>query len=83
MKLVVGPETGPMQFEGDTPGVFVRGNEAFACGVGLARLLQQEVGLPPEQRGPLEALRDALLEVDSEDEPERLQRMRAFKDALG
>lgn len=72
------PHTGTMQFAGDGPGVFLRGNDAFACGVGLARLLIGDPSLPPEQLGPLKVLRDALLAVDAEDEPEDLQAMVAY-----
>lgn len=80
MKIDLGPVTAPMQFDQDSPGVFVRGNHAFACGVGLAMLLQRAQGLNEEHRKPLEQLRDALLAVDAEDEPEDLQKMKPFKD---
>lgn len=33
------PETGPMQFEGDWPGIFIRGDEALGI-VGLMSILK-------------------------------------------
>jgi hypothetical protein len=60
------PETGPMQFEGDWPGVFVRGDNAlhyaFHLEVALKRML---LTLPPLTYVSLRGLADLLKSCDA------------------
>lgn len=64
---VTRPETGPMQFGGDWPGIFLRGDDAFRYALVIGEYLEAPTPWFGEQ---LQGLRELLLSCDIRLKPE-------------
>lgn len=74
------PETGPLEFEGDWPGVFIRGDNAFGYALALEMLIADE---SPQHRQMalmnLNGLAELLRSCDTRNlDPEDLQKLAPF-----
>ncbi len=64
------PETGPMQFPGDWPGLFIRGDQAFAYAAALETVLPDAAKAHPIYAAFLHGLIQDLRSCDSRLKPE-------------
>lgn len=82
MKPYIRAETGKMSFEGDWPGVFIRGDNALHFAHCLSQVLETEKQMDPMLRAYLASLRNLLNQAYDAPGLDPGQKMKAFDDCF-